>query len=80
MEPVEPVQMNIYISNTDRIDLRHYYNQLRLRHFYNQPRVQGKQQVKDQQSCISVFVAYPFVAPEMTTVFHPRFYGRFIEI
>ena len=48
MEPVEQVQMNIYQSNTYRKDL----------HLDYEPWVQERQQVKDQQSCISVFVAY----------------------
>ena len=30
-------------------------------HFDNEPRVQEKQQVKDQQSCISIFEAYPTI-------------------
>ena len=51
VEPVEPVQMNIYQSNTYRKDLS-WIN------FDDDPRVQAKQQVKDQQSCISAFVAY----------------------
>ena len=42
--------MNIYQSNTYRKDL----NWL---HFDDEPWVQGRQQVKDQQSYISVFVA-----------------------
>ena len=50
VEPVEPVQMNIYQSNTYRKDLSWL-------HFDDEPRVQEKQQVKDQQSCIFVFVA-----------------------
>ena len=52
MEPFEPVQMNIYQSNTYRKDL-HWL------HFDDEPRVQEKQREKDQQSYISVFVAYP---------------------
>ena len=47
---VEPVLMNIYQSNTYRKDLS-------WPHFDDEPRVQEKQQVKDQQSCIFVFVA-----------------------
>ena len=50
MEPFEPVLKNIYQSNTYRKDLS-------WPHFDDEPRVQEKQQVKDQQSCISVFVA-----------------------
>ena len=50
VEPVEPVLKNIYQSNTYRKDLG-------WPHVDDEPRVQEKQQVKDQQSCISVFVA-----------------------
>ena len=49
MEPAEPVQMNIYKSNTYRKDLTWL-------HFDDESRVQVRQEVKDQQSCISVFV------------------------
>ena len=49
-EPVEPVLKYIDQSNTYRKDLN-------WPHFDDEPRVQEKQQVKDQQSCISVFVA-----------------------
>ena len=51
VEPVEAVQMSIYQSNTFRKDLSWL-------HFDNEPRVQERQQVKNQQSCISVFAAY----------------------
>ena len=54
MEPVMQVQMNIYQSNTYREDLKWL-------HFNDEPRVQKRQQVKDQQSYISVFVAYPTI-------------------
>ena len=50
VEPVGPVLKNIYQSNTYRIDLS-------WPHFENEPRVQEKEQVKDQQSCIFVVVA-----------------------
>ena len=50
MAPVKPVQMNIYQSNTYRKDLSWL-------HFDDEPWVQGRQQVKNQQSYISVFVA-----------------------
>ena len=30
-------------------------------HFNNEPKVQERQQVKDQQSCIYIFVAYPTI-------------------
>ena len=80
VEPVEPVQINIYKSNTYRKDLSWLY-------IDNEPRVQERQQVKDQQSSISVFVAYPRIPSsnqdnslDMTTVFHAWQYGRFIEI
>ena len=46
---VEPVLKNIYWSNT-------YWKDLSWPHFDNEPRVQEKQQVKDQQSSIFVFV------------------------
>ena len=45
VEPVEPVLKNIYQSNTYRKDLS-------WPHFDDEPRVQEKQQVKDQQSFI----------------------------
>ena len=46
VEPVEPVQMNIYQSNTDRKGLRWL-------HFNNEPCVQEGQQVEGQQSYIT---------------------------
>ena len=78
MEPVEPVQMNIYQSNTYRKDLN-WIN------FDNEPRVQEREKVKDQQSWISIFVAYLTISsriscPDMTAVFHAWPYGKFIEI
>ena len=51
MTPVEQVQMNVNKSNTYRKDLTWL-------HLDNDPRVQEGQQVKEQQPCISVFVAY----------------------
>ena len=51
MEPGERVQMNVYESNSYRKDLSR-------QHFDNESRVQERQQVKDQQSYISVSVAY----------------------
>ena len=54
VEPVEPVQMNIYQSNTYRKDLS-------WPHFNDEPRVQERQQVKDQQSYISISVVYPAI-------------------
>ena len=53
-EPLEPVQMNIFQSNTYRKDLSWL-------HFEDVPRVQERQQVKDQQSYISVSVVYPAI-------------------
>ena len=64
MEPVDPVQMNIYQSNTYREDSVWLL-------FDNEPRVQKKQQVKDQQSCISLFVAYPTI-PSSNEEHQPR--------
>ena len=49
MVPVKPVQMNIYQYNTFRKDLSWL-------HLDDEPWVPGRQQVKDQQSYISVFV------------------------
>ena len=54
MEPVQPVLMNIYLSNTDREDLS-------CLHFNNEPRAEERHKVKDQQSCISIFIAYPTI-------------------
>ena len=50
MKPAEPVLKNISQNNTCRKDLSWPY-------FDDEPRVQEKQQRKDQQSCIFVFVA-----------------------
>ena len=41
MEPVEPIQTNIYQSNTYREDLNG-------QHFEDESRVQERQQMKDQ--------------------------------
>ena len=73
MELVEPVQKSIYQSNTYRKDLSGP-------HFDAEPRVQEKQQVKDQRSCIFVFVATRRTSPDVTTVFHTWVNRRFIEI
>ena len=51
VEPVKLVQIKIYQSNTCRKDLSWL-------HFGNELRVHERQQVKDQQSYIFVFVAY----------------------
>ena len=56
-------------------------------HFNNEPRVQERQQLKDQQFCISIFqliwqfqVATRSTSPDMTRVIHAWLYSRFIEI
>ena len=64
MEQVEPVLKNIYQRNTYRKDLS-------WSHFDDVPRVQKKQQVKDQ-------VATRGASPDVTTVFHTWAYGTFI--
>ena len=51
VEPVEPVQMNIYQTNT-------YRKELRWLHFNNEARVQEMQQVNYQLSYITLFVPY----------------------
>ena len=63
-EPVEPVLKNIYERNTYRKDLS-------WPHFNNEPRIQGKQQVKRQQSCIFVFVAF-LTIPSSNYGYQPR--------
>ena len=64
MEPAESFLKKISQSYTFGKDLSRP-------HFDDEPRVQEKQEVKDQQSCTS---------PDVTTVLHTRAYGRFIEI
>ena len=54
MELVEAVQMNIYQSNMYRKDLSWL-------HLEDELRVQERQQVKNQQSYIFIFVAYPTI-------------------
>ena len=51
VEPVEPVQMNTYQSNA-------YRKELSWPHFDDKPRVEERQQAKDEQSYVSTFVAY----------------------
>ena len=51
VELIEPVQMNIYQSSNSRRDLSRLY-------FGDEPWVQERQQMKDKQAYISVFVAY----------------------
>ena len=66
METTEPVLKNIYQRNAYRKDLS-------WPDFNNEARVQKKQQVKDQQSCIFVFVAcqvdIPSVSGRYTLIF-----------
>ena len=79
MEPVELVQKNIYQSNT-------YIKDFSWPHFDGEPKVQEKQQGKNQQSCRSVFVAC-LTIPSSNWGYQPRHdnsipymgYGRFIE-
>ena len=47
MQPVEPVQMNIYKSNT-------YRKELNWQHSDDEPRAQERQGVKDQQSLFNI--------------------------
>ena len=54
MEPVEPVQMNIHQSNT----YIYLIKDLSWLHSDDEPKVQERQQGKNQQSCISIFIAY----------------------
>ena len=59
MEIVQPVQMNVYQSDTYRKDSR-------LVHFGYEPRAQKRQQGKDQQFCISAFVTYLTISSSNT--------------
>ena len=49
VESVQPVQMSIYQIPTEDLSWLH---------FNDEPRVQKRQQEKDQKSCISILVAY----------------------
>ena len=81
VELVEPVQMNIYQSKT-------YLKELSWLYFDNEPRVQESRHVKDQQSCISAFVAYltassshyGHLSRHDNSIPCMPVYGRFIEI
>ena len=64
VEPVEPVLKYIYQSNT-------YRKGLSWPHFDSEPRVRQKQQMKDQQSCIFIFVAC-LTVPSSNKGHHPR--------
>ena len=63
-QPVQPILKNIYQSNTYRKDLR-------WPHFNDEPRVQEKEQVKDQQPCLFVFVAC-LTIPSSNQGYQPR--------
>ena len=63
-QPVQPILKNIYQSNTHRKDLR-------WPHFNDEPRVQEKEQVKDQQPCLFVFVAC-LTIPSSNQGYQPR--------
>ena len=56
--------MNIYQSSTYRKDLTWL-------HFEDEPRIQERQQEKDQQSCMSVFVTY-LAIPSINLELQPR--------
>ena len=79
MGPVEPLQMNIYQSNTYKKELSWLY-------FNDKPSVQERQQVKNQQLHIRFCSLSNNSSsnwehqPDITTVFHAWPYGRFIEI
>ena len=77
MEPVHLVQMNIYQNNTCKKNLSWLYVD-------TEPRVEERQQVRDQQSYIFVSLVYLVAArstrPDTTIVFHGRPYDRFVEI
>ena len=64
VEQVQPVQMNIYQNNT-------YGKDLTWQCFSNEPRVQKWKLGKDQQSCISTFVAY-LTCPSSNQEHQPR--------
>ena len=75
LEPVQPVQMNTYQSNT-------YRKVLSWLHFDDEPMVRERRKKKDLQSYISVFVGYPSILssnqehqPGMAAVFHTWAYG-----
>ena len=71
MEPVDPVQVKIYQSNDYRKDLTWL-------HFDNEPRVPEKQQVKNQQFYISIFVANPTI-PSSNCEHQPRHDNSFMH-
>ena len=81
MEPVDLVLENIYQS-------RSYRKHLIWPRFNDEPRVQEKQQVKNQQSCIFVFVAYVAILSSNLgrqprcedSIPHILGHGRFTEI
>ena len=52
------IMQSIRITSSDEYLPTTYKKDLSWLHFDNEPRIQEKQQVKDQQSCIFVFAAY----------------------
>ena len=64
VEPVEPLQMNIYQSNI-------YRKSLNWLHFEDEPRGQERHQVKYQQPYISVFIGY-LTTPSSNWEYQPR--------
>ena len=80
MEPVQPVQINIYPSNTYRDDLYWPY-------FDDEPRFQVRQQMRDQQSYMRVslpYLTYPSnirsTSPDMTREFYTKPDDGFIKM
>ena len=69
------MSVNSRLKATKLIGLRKAFYGQRIPDFNDEPKVQEKQ-VKNQQSCISVFLA----CLTMTTVVYTWAYGRFIEI
>ena len=65
VELVEAVQMNIYQSNT-------YGKDLNQPHFDDEPWAQVRDQVKDQQSNVSLFVVY-LTFPSSIQALQPRY-------
>ena len=76
MEPVEPVQINIYQSNTCRKDLSwlHFDNVSKIQDRPNSPACSLLQQIQQFR------VAIRSTRPDTTTVFYAWPHGRFIEI
>ena len=84
MEPVEPVKMNIYQSNTCR-------KHLSWLHFNNEPRVQERQQAREGPTVLNIWFCSLSRNSKYNYEHQPRYdhstpcmavwqYGRFIEI